>query len=130
MCSLTRPHSVRNRTKICDTVWNLAVTLPFCCRNFWGVGMPKLKDQLLANNGQVREAERRLAIQHTFIERLRASAKDTRAAEEALEVMRDILRGLYLERSQLRRKQSSRTLKKPTRATKARSSAGARNDVR
>jgi hypothetical protein len=93
----------------------------------WGRGMSKLKEQLLANSSQVREAERRLLYQHTFIERLRASAGDTRAAEKALEVMRDILRGLYQERSQLRRKQSSRT---PARSTKVKVSAGARNNLR
>jgi hypothetical protein len=92
--------------------------------------MSKFKEQLLANSSQVREAERRLAYQHTFIERLRALARGTRAAEEALEVMRDILRGLYQERSQLRRKQSSRTRKNPVRSTRVKLSAGARNDLR
>jgi hypothetical protein len=91
--------------------------------------MSKFKEQLLANSSQVREAERRLAYQHTFIERLRALARGTRAAEEALEVMRDILRGLYQERS-LRRKQSSRTRKNPVRSTRVKLSAGARNDLR
>ena len=89
-----------------------------------GGGMSKFKEQLLANSSQVREAERRLAYQHGFIERLRASAGDTRAAEEALEVIRDILWGLHQERSQLRRKQSSRTLKNPARPTKVKLSAG------
>jgi hypothetical protein len=70
--------------------------------------MSKLKERLLTNTSQVREAERRLAIQHSFIERLQSSARDTRSAEEALEVMRDLLRGLYYERSQLRRKVASR----------------------
>src|SRR5262245_17704306 len=96
--------------------------------------MSKLKEQLLANSSQVREAERRLAIQHSFIERLQASARDTRAAEEALEVMRGILRGLYQERFQLRRrvashKLPSRSPKGTRRATKPRFSAGARNDL-
>jgi hypothetical protein len=88
--------------------------------------MSKFKEQLLINSSQVREAERRLAYQQSFIERLRGLAGDTRAAEEALEVMRDILRGLYQERSQLRRKQSSRTFKKPARSTKVKPSAGVR----
>ena len=94
--------------------------------------MSKFKEQLLTNSYQVREAERRLAIQHSFIERLRASARDTRSAEEALEVMRGILGGLYQERLQLRRRVTSHKLAsrspKNTRATtKPRFSAGARN---
>jgi hypothetical protein len=60
--------------------------------------------QFDCNSGQVRDAERRLAGQHVFIERLRASGNDTRSAEKALEVMRDILRELYCARSLLRRK--------------------------
>jgi hypothetical protein len=66
--------------------------------------MSKHAEQLRHNSDQVREAERRLAIQHTFIERLRALGRDTRSAEEALEVMRDILRELYSSRSLLRRR--------------------------
>ena len=66
--------------------------------------MSKHAEQLRHNSDQVREAERRLAIQHTFIERLRASGRDTRSAEESLEVMRDILRELYSSRSLLRRR--------------------------
>lgn len=61
-------------------------------------------EQFSANSSQVNDAERRLAGQHIFIDRLRASGKDTRSAEKALEVMRDILRDLYLARSLLRRK--------------------------
>jgi hypothetical protein len=62
-------------------------------------------DELFScNSSQVRDAERRLAVQHTFIERLRGSGNDTRSAEKALEVMRDILRELYCARSLLRRK--------------------------
>jgi hypothetical protein len=85
--------------------------------------MSKLKAQLLANSGQVRDAEKRLAIQHMFLERLRGLARDTRSAEQALEVMRDILLGLYQERSQLRRKVASHkpalgSLKSTPRATK------------
>jgi hypothetical protein len=61
-------------------------------------------EQFNSNSSQVRDAERRLAVQHIFIERLRASGNDTRSAEKALEVMRDILRELYRARSLLRRK--------------------------
>src|SRR6476659_4818937 len=66
--------------------------------------MSKLSQQLSYNSSQVRDAEKRLAIQHTFIERLRASGKATKTAEETLEVMRDILRDLYNARSVLRRR--------------------------
>ena len=66
--------------------------------------MSKSSEGLSGNNNQVRDAERRLAIQHTFIDRLRATGKDTRSAEKTLEVMRDILRELYLSRSLLRRR--------------------------
>ena len=66
--------------------------------------MSKLGNQFDDNSKQVRDAERRLASQHTLIAVLRASARDTTAAETALEVMRDILRGLYYQRSQLRRR--------------------------
>ncbi len=66
--------------------------------------MSKSSESLSGNSNQVRDAERRLAIQHTFIDRLRATGKDTRSAEKTLEVMRDILRELYLSRSLLRRR--------------------------
>ena len=66
--------------------------------------MSKSSEGLSGNNNQVRDAERRLAIQHTFIDRLRATGKDTRSAEKTLEVMRDILRELYLSRSLPRRR--------------------------
>ena len=66
--------------------------------------MSKLGHQFDDNSKQVRDAERRLASQHTLISVLRACAKDTTAAEKALEVMRDILQGLYYQRSQLRRR--------------------------
>ena len=66
--------------------------------------MSKASESLSGNSNQVRDAERRLAIQHTFIDRLRATGKDTRSAEKTLEVMRDILRELYLSRSLLRRR--------------------------
>ena len=61
-------------------------------------------EQFDCNSGKVRDAERRLAGQHVFIDRLRASGNDTRSAEKALEVMREILRELYCARSRLRRK--------------------------
>jgi hypothetical protein len=66
--------------------------------------MSKLGEKLRLNDTQVREAEKRLGHQHTFIARLHASSRDTTSAQEALEVIRDILRGLYQERSQLRRR--------------------------
>ena len=66
--------------------------------------MLDLGEQFSDNSNQIQDAERRLAIQHTFIARLRASARDTKSAEESLEVIRDILRGLYNQRSQLRRR--------------------------
>jgi hypothetical protein len=66
--------------------------------------MSKSSESLNGNSNQLRDAERRLAIQHTFIDRLRATGKDTRSAEKTLEVMRDILRELYLSRSLLRRR--------------------------
>jgi hypothetical protein len=69
-----------------------------------GAAMSKLSQQFGDNSSQVRDAEKRLAIQHTFIERLRASGKATKTAEETLEVMRDILRDLYNARSILRRR--------------------------
>jgi hypothetical protein len=116
---------VRKRTKFCDNGMEPSSRPSVLPRELsLGGGMSKFKEQLLANSSQVREAERRLAYQHSFIERLRASAGDTRAAEDALEVTRDILRGLYQERSQLRRKQSSRTFKDPARPTKVKLSAG------
>ena len=66
--------------------------------------MTEHDEQFDCNSNQVRDAERRLAVQHVFIERLRASGNDTRSAEKALEVMRDILLELYCARSRLRRK--------------------------
>ena len=74
----------------------------------------KLGEQLHLNDTQVREAERRLGLQHTFIARLHASSRDTTCAQELLEVMRDILRGFYQQRSQLRRRIASD--KEPSRA--------------
>ena len=66
--------------------------------------MSKLGQQFNENSKQVGEAEKRLAIQRLFVERLRASGKETKSAELALEVMRDILRELYNSRSLLRRR--------------------------
>jgi hypothetical protein len=79
--------------------------------------MSKSSESLSGNSNQVRDAERRLAIQHTFIDRLRATGKDTRSAEKTLEVMRDILRELYLSRSLLRRRMlpQKRTRSSPAR---------------
>ena len=37
-------------------------------------------EQFSCNSSQVRDAERRLAVQHVFIERLRASGNDVRSA--------------------------------------------------
>jgi hypothetical protein len=59
----------------------------------------KLSQQFSDNSNRVREVEKRLAIQHTFIERLRASGKDSKSAEDALEVIRDIQRELYNSRT-------------------------------
>ena len=56
--------------------------------------MTRHDEQFSRNSSQVNDAERRLAGQHIFIDRLRASGNDTRSAEKALEVMRDILREL------------------------------------
>ena len=70
--------------------------------------MTRHDEQFSCNSSQVRDAERRLAVQHVFIEQLRASGNDTRSAEKALEVMRDILRELYRARSLLRRRLVSR----------------------
>jgi hypothetical protein len=65
--------------------------------------MTRHDEHFSCNSSQVCEAERRLAGQHIFIDRLRASGNDTRSAEKALEVMRDILCELYRARSLLRR---------------------------
>lgn len=53
-----------------------------------GGEMLKLGEQLHLNDTQVREAERRLGHQHTFIARLHASSRDTTSAQESLEVIR------------------------------------------
>lgn len=66
--------------------------------------MSKLSQQFSDNSNQVADAEKRLAIQRTYIERLRASGRETKSAEETLEVMRDILMELYNSRSLLRRR--------------------------
>jgi hypothetical protein len=86
--------------------------------------MSKSSESLNGNSNQLRDAERRLAIQHTFIDRLRATGKDTRSAEKTLEVMRDILRELYLSRSLLRRR--SLPLKRPRSSPARRKSAEAK----
>jgi hypothetical protein len=66
--------------------------------------MTRRDEQFRRNSNQVNDAEQRLAGQHVFIQRLRASGNDTRSAEKALEVMRDILRELYCARNLLRRR--------------------------
>jgi hypothetical protein len=66
--------------------------------------MTRRDEQFRRNSNQVNDAEQRLAGQHVFIERLRASGNDTRSAEKALAVMRDILRELYCARNLLRRR--------------------------
>ena len=70
--------------------------------------MTEHDEQFDCNSNQVRDAERRLAVLHVFIGRLRATGNGTRSAEKALEVMRDILRELYCARSLLRRRLVSR----------------------
>jgi hypothetical protein len=47
--------------------------------------MTRRDEQFRRNSSQVNDAEQRLAGQHVFIERLRASGNDTRSAEKALE---------------------------------------------
>jgi hypothetical protein len=95
------------------------------CMGLRGRVMSRHDEQFSCNSSQVRDAERRLAVQHVFIERLRASGNDTRSAEKALEVMRDILRELYRARSLLRRRLVSRkhVPGAPVRVKKAWSSA-------
>jgi chromosome segregation ATPase len=92
--------------------------------------MSDLREQFSDNSNQVKEAERRLAIQTAYLERLRTSAGHTKAAEEALEVIRDILRGLYIQRAQLRRRLGSQkhAVKKnpPHRSAPCRSSSSRR----
>ena len=90
-----------------------------CCRPY--PNKPPIGEVYSPHGTQVRDAERRLAIQHTFIERLRASGRNSSSAEEALEIMRDILRDLYHSRMLLRRKVVNRqartdssTIKKAT----------------
>lgn len=60
-------------------------------------------ERLSGNNTRVRNAELRLMLQRSFIERLEAAHRDTTSAEESLEVMRNLLGDLYQERSALRR---------------------------
>ena len=61
------------------------------------------------NNAQVGNAELRLMLQRSFIERLQAARRDTTAAEETLEVMRNLLCELYQERTVLRRQLAGRS---------------------
>ena len=65
--------------------------------------MSKWAERLHENSQRVRENEKRVAAQLAFVERLQASGKNTRSAEEALEVMRRLLSDLYQTRMALRR---------------------------
>jgi len=65
--------------------------------------MSKVAERLHENSKRVRENEKRVAAQLAFVERLQASGKNTRSAEEALEVMRSLLCDLYRARVLLRR---------------------------
>ena len=65
--------------------------------------MSKVAERLHENSKRVRENEKRVAAQLVFVERLQASGKNTRSAEEALEVMRSLLCDLYRARVLLRR---------------------------
>jgi uncharacterized protein (DUF342 family) len=65
--------------------------------------MSKLAERLNENSQSVRENEKRVAAQLAFVERLQASGRSTRSAEEALEVMRRLLSDLYQTRMVLRR---------------------------
>jgi hypothetical protein len=65
--------------------------------------MSKLAERLNENSQRVRENEKRIVAQLAFVERLQASGRSTRSAEEALEVMRRLLSDLYQTRMALRR---------------------------
>ena len=60
-------------------------------------------ERLSENNTRVRNAELRLMLQRSLIERLEAAHRDTISAEKSLEVMRNLLGDLYQERIALRR---------------------------
>jgi hypothetical protein len=64
--------------------------------------MSKWAERLHENSQRVRENEKRVAAQLAFVERLQASGRNTRSAEEALEVMRRLLSDLYQTRMVLR----------------------------
>jgi uncharacterized protein involved in exopolysaccharide biosynthesis len=66
-------------------------------------------ERLRENNAQVGNAELRLMLQRSFIERLQAARRDTTSAEESLEVMRNLLGELYQERTALRRQLAGRS---------------------
>ena len=66
-------------------------------------------ERLSENNTRVHNAEWRLMIQRAFIDRLEAAQRDTRSAEETLEVMRNLLADLYQERISLRRHLASQS---------------------
>src|SRR5262245_7513719 len=65
--------------------------------------------RLSENNTRVQNAELRLMLQRSFIERLQAAQRDTASAEESLEVMRNLLGELYQERTALRRHLASQS---------------------
>jgi hypothetical protein len=67
-----------------------------------GVAVSKWAERLNENSQRVRENEKRVAAQLAFVERLQASGRNTRSAEEALEVMRRLLSDLYQTRILLR----------------------------
>src|SRR5262245_20401429 len=91
---------------------------------------PSMLERLRENNARVSNAESRLMLQRSFIQRLEAAKRDTTAAEESLEVMRNLLGELYQERSALRRQLAGRSRQKsapgqretPRQATKAQKS--------
>jgi hypothetical protein len=66
-------------------------------------------ERLSENNARVRNAELRLMLQRSFIERLEAARRDTISAEESREVMRNLLGELYQERTALRRHLASQS---------------------
>jgi hypothetical protein len=76
------------------------------------MAMSKWAERLNENSQRVRENEKRVAAQLAFVERLQASGRNTRSAEEALEVMRRLLSDLYQTRMVLRQQ-----AKRPARGT-------------
>jgi len=88
--------------------------------------MSKVAERLSENSKRVRENEKRVAAQLAFVERLQASGRNTRSAEETLEVMRNLLCDLYQTRVLLRRQaggSDGRTTASTVRAAKRRPAA-------